>query len=120
MTPDFNFDSAQKQSQDELLRTWYDAELQRTTGIGLEEAQGSFSEFRDSFINWCTGHALQEKVCNDWKYCSRMKEYGSGIKFLSEMAVFIGLVTKVESVAATASAVLVVKHGLGFKCNCGE
>lgn len=109
-------------SSEDLLKTWYDGELRKTTGIGYEESQSFGVNFTASFIAWCNEHSLKQKICTEWDYCTKRKKYLESDKFEFAVALshFIVGFVSLEGAVSMSVSVLIIKHGLGITCGCGE
>jgi hypothetical protein len=103
---------------DQLLLTWYDSELLRTTGIGYDEAQSFGADFVKSFSRWCADHSLKTKVCDEWEYCRKLKAHGRKVDLVLALTGFLSAILVISAVGAVSAAVLIVREGLGVACEC--
>jgi hypothetical protein len=61
---------------------------------------------------------LREKICVDWRYCSKRGEYGDFQSLAYAVAPLVSSVVGVPATTAMIVAIILIKSGLEKLCNC--
>ncbi len=98
---------------EELGRSIIAPELPRTGSVTRQNAiqRGRF------FVSGSL-EKLRDKICVDWRFCSKRAEYGDFQSLAYAIAPLVSGVVGVPATTAMIVAIILIKSGLEKLCNC--
>lgn len=106
-------------TEEELLREWYERQMQQELGRSLSDLRSAGpSDLKASFSAWFDHQGLSAAICESWDYCRKRKQYQDPSLLAAALA---DMLLALGGIAAPINvALLMVKYSFDKMCKCDQ
>jgi hypothetical protein len=109
---------AMSRSEQELLRDWYDHQMQEQFGSPAADLLGAEGDLGRSFVEWLRQMDVRRLICEEWGYCARRLRYEEASVLAAALADLLAVYANFAP--ASTVVVLFVKFVGNRFCRCEQ